>query len=174
MGKLSKQRHNRTRMTLFNIFKATQHIVEKDIQIENLKAEVINLNQVVHQLKEENAKLCFEKDEVVLEVSNLRQKNSNLFTKNEEAIDKQKDVFSKKDLDIRQSSPIKTTKLHKQDLPETKQSNVEPDNKAGEALTTDAVIKYMNEHYWKSINTAIREGIQDAVSLVPNLPSQPP
>ena len=133
-----------------------------------------NLNQVVNQLKEENAKLCFERDEVVLEVSNLRQKNSNLFTENEEAIEKRKDVFSKKYLDIRQSSPIKTTKLQKQDLPETKQSNVEPDNKAGEALTTDAVIKYMNEHYWKSINTAIREGIQDAVLLVPNLSSQPP
>ena len=66
MGKLLQQRHNRIRMTLYNISKAAQSLFAKDSQIENLLIEVSNLTTEVSNLKQENLKLCAEKEEALV------------------------------------------------------------------------------------------------------------
>ena len=57
-------------------------------------------------------------------------------------------------------------------VPSIKQNHnaVEESNcNVSDVPTAEAFIKYLKEY-----NTVIREGIQDAVSLIPKLPSQPP
>ena len=159
MGKPSQQHRNRIRMMLFNIYKSAQDVLAKNNQIENLKLEVFNLNQEVHQLKEKTVKLSFEKEEALREVFNLKQENSNLYIEKEVTIQPQKDVLSKKHCER------PTEFQQKPDLFETKQANLESDRNMDGPLTVDIFIKYMDELH-NELMTSIGESVRTEVSLV--------
>ena len=117
MGKPSRQRRNRLRMTLFNLAKSNQHIAVQQNTIENLYVQISSLKTEINVL---NEKLS------MANITNNQVPNSSSFP-----------------TQIQAASPIKQEKV----FLESKQVNLEPDQNLDGPLTADFFYKYMKDHF---------------------------
>ena len=156
MGKPSRLRRNRLRMTLFNLAKSNQRNTVQQNTIKNLHIQVSSLKEEINRLNEKLRTLN------VINISGNVNKpisSANMCTPNEPISDNISHPL--KPFSVSTVPSIKQKPNH--NVVEESNCNV------SDVPTAEAFIKYLKEY-----NTVIREGIQDAVSLVPNLPSQPP
>ena len=142
MGKPSRQRRNRLRMTLFNLAKSNQHNTVQQNTIENLYVQISSLKTEINVL---NEKLSTAND--IIPFANVNEPTCDNITNNQAS---NSSSFSTPIQDV---SPIKL----KQDLLESKQANLEPDQKIDGPLTADVFYKYMKE-YEEELQNSIRTG----------------
>ena len=132
MGKPSRQRRNRLRMTLFNLAKSNQHNTIQQNTIENLYVQISSLKTEINVL---NEKLSTAND--IIPFANVNEATSDNITNN------QVSNLSLFPTPIQDVSPIKL----KQDLLESKQANLDPDQNIDGPLTADVFYKYMKDHF---------------------------
>ena len=139
MGKPSRLRRNRLRMTLFNLAKSNQRNAVIQNTIENLYAQLSRLKEEIKFLNEK------------LRIANIKEPTTSTdrYPPNEDI----PTTLDKYPFPLNSSSDLTMPSIElKPDLFESKEATLEPNHNL---VTADFFIKYMNE----------RDAVRDVVSL---------